>query len=107
MSVVDLLPNSGSLSSRTSDTEFVLPSTNVAVGDRIIVQGKGSGIWSLSGATIRAIGGASGSAIRRQAAYPFAQCELRAINPVTWVIVSPISLEFIEFFDPGGSISVE
>lgn len=101
MAVVNLLSNSGSLSSRTTDTEFVLPAT-AEIGDRIIVQGKGSGIWSLSGATIRAVGGATGTALRRLSPYPYAACELRAISPVTWVVVSPVNLEFIEFFDPGG-----
>lgn len=105
-SPVNLLPNSGVISSGTTDTEFVLPdAASVEVGDRIIVQGKGSGIWSLTGATIRAIGGASGTALRRLSSNPYAACELRAINSVTWIIISPSSLEFLEFFDSGGGAS--
>jgi hypothetical protein len=103
MAIVNLLPNSGSLCNRSADTEFVLPDAAlVQKGDRVIVQGKGSGLWSVTGATIQAIGGANGTGLRRQSPYPLATCELRAINSVTWVVISPPNLEFIEFFSPGG-----
>jgi hypothetical protein len=96
---VTLVANTGAIINSPNDLEFTLPSTGLELGDRILIGGEGTGIWSVVSTTgITASNGSTNIALRRLLSHRFVVAEL-FWNGYRWIVI-PAEMTGLELFDP-------
>lgn len=98
-----LAANTGAMVNSADDLTFTLPSTGLDLGDRILIAGEGTGIWSVISTTgINASNGSTNIGLlglRRLLSHRFVVAEL-LWNGHRWIVASPAAMTGLELFDP-------